>query len=205
MRLLIAHQSSEAREALAEAVDHSLDQPLEIITADNGLDALDLLLQDESPDVALVDWDLPGVEGPEMCRLVRDFHQGRRTYMVVLASSQRSDTSDARRAGANDCLATPAPAHAVRTCVHQGLQEARPEAARAGSKRDTHAGGGAMLDAVISADSDAGNFFGFGVDLAVAPSQGAWADDARFDDAARADAPLEPRGAALLQAVLSER
>ena len=58
-----------------------------------GSTTLDLLLQDESPDVALVDWDLPGVEGPEMCRLVRDFHQGRRTYMVVLASPQRSDTS----------------------------------------------------------------------------------------------------------------
>lgn len=199
MRLLIAHQSSRAREALAEAVDCGLDHPLEIVTADNGLDALDLLLQDESPDVALVDWDLPGVEGPEMCRLVRDFHQGRRTYMVVLASPQRSDTTDAWRAGANDCLTTPAPAHAVRACVEKGLGDARPEAARDGRKRDALAGGAAVLDAVLCADSDAGNFFGFAVDTAP-PSDQVWSDCPE-----QTGAPDEASGAAPLQAVLSER
>lgn len=199
MRLLIAHQNSREREALAEAVD-LLDRPFEIITSDNGLSTLDLLLQDEPPDVALVDWDLPGVEGPEMCRLVRDFHQGRRTYMVVLATPERSDTTDAWRAGANDCLTTPAPAHAVCACVEKGLDDARPEPARDGEKRGAHAGGAAMLDAVLCADSDAGNFFGFGGDLAASPSHPAWADSAGQDDA-----PDEPSGAALLRAVLSER
>jgi len=198
MRLLIAHQSSREREALAEAVD-LLERPLEIITSDNGLDTLDLLLQDEPPDVALVDWDLPGVEGPEMCRLVRDFHQGR-TYMVVLATPQRSDTTDAWRAGANDCLTTPAPAHAVRACVEKGLDGARPEAARDGGKRGALAGGAAMLDAVLCADSDAGDFFGFGADLAASPPDPTWIDDAGQDGARD-----EPSGAALLRAVLSER
>jgi DNA-binding response OmpR family regulator len=199
MRLLIAHQSSRERQALAEAVD-LLDRPPEIIMSDNGLDTLDLLLQDEPPDVALVDWDLAGVEGPEMCRLVRDFHQGRRTYMVVLATPERSDTTDAWRAGANDCLTTPAPAHAVCACVKKGLDGARPEAARAGGKRGAHAGGAATLDAVLCADSDAGDFFGFGVDLAASQPDAAWAAAARQDDAADA-----PSGAALLRAVLSER
>jgi CheY-like chemotaxis protein len=200
MRLLIAHQNSRERQALAEAVDR-LDPRLEIITVDSGLDALDLLLQDESPDVALVDWDLPGVEGPEMCRLVRDFHQGRRTYMVVLVTPERSDTSDALRAGANDCLTTPAPAHAVRACVEKGLDGARPEAARDGGKRGALAGGAAVLDAVICADSGAGDYFGLGMDLAAAPPAFAWDDPAGRDDA---PSP-EPSGAALLQAVLSER
>lgn len=202
MRLLIAHQSSSEREALAEAVGR-LEQPLEIITSDNGLDTLDLLLQDEAPDVALVDWDLAGVEGPEMCRLVRDFHQGRRTYMVVLATAERSDTTDAWRAGANDCLTTPAPAHAVRACVQKAYKDARPEAARDGRKLGAHAGGAAMLDAVLCADSDAGTFFGFGVDLAASPSDPAWADGAVPADAP--EAREAPSGAALLQAVLSER
>ncbi len=200
MRLLIAHQSSRERDALTEAVE-GLEQPLEIITSDNGFDTLDLLLQDEPPDVALVDWDLPGVEGPEMCRLVRDFHQGRRTYMVVLATPERSDTTDAWRAGASDCLTTPAPAHAVRACVEKGLDGARPEAARDGKKRGAHAGGAALLDAVICADSDAGDYFGLGGNLAASPSVPAWADGGAGHD----DAPDEPSGVALLQAVLSER
>lgn len=199
MRLLIAHQSSREREALAEAVG-LLEQPLEIITSDNGLDTLDLLLQDEAPDVALVDWDLAGVEGPEMCRLVRDFHQGRRTYMVVLATPERSDMTDAWRAGANDCLTTPAPERAVRACVEKAYKDARPEAVHDGRKRGAHAGGAAMLDAVLCADSDAGNFYGFGADLAATPTGSAWIGDAGQDDASD-----EPSGAALLRAVLSER
>ena len=84
--------------------------------------------------------------------------------------------------------------------MEKGLDGARPEAARDGEKRGAHAGGAAMLDAVLCADSDAGNFFGFGVDLAASPSDAAWADDAGQDDA-----PDEPSGAALLRAVLSER
>ena len=48
MRLLIAHQSSRAQEALTEAVDR-LDQPLEIITSDDGPDTLDLLLAEDPP------------------------------------------------------------------------------------------------------------------------------------------------------------
>ena len=140
------------------------------------------------------------VEGPEMCRLVRDFHQGRRTYMVVLASPQRADTADAWRAGANDCLTTPAPAHAVRACVEKGLDGARPEAARDGEKRGAPAGGAALLDAVLSADSGAGDFFGVGMGLAASPSDPAWDDRAEQDAAAD-----EPSGVSLLQAVLSER
>jgi CheY-like chemotaxis protein len=202
MRLLIAHQNSRERDALTEAVE-GLEQPLEIITSDNGLDTLDLLLQDEPPDVALVDWDLPGVEGPEMCRLVRDFHQGRRTYMVVLATPERSDTTDAWRAGANDCLTTPAPAHAVRACLEKGLDGAPPEAARDGRKRGAPAGSGATLDAVLCADSDAGDYFGFGVGLAASPSDPAWGDGVGPADAP--EAAGAPSGAALLQAVLSER
>ena len=85
----------------------------------------------------------------------------------------------------------------------RAYKDARPEAAQDGRKRGAHAGGAAMLDAVLCADSDAGNFFGFGVDLAASPSDPAWADGA-----GQADAPEAPEArsrAALLQAVLSER
>ena len=136
MRLLIAHQSSREREALAEAVD-LLERPLEIITSDNRLETLDLLLQDEPPDVALVDWDLPGMEGPEMCRLVRDFHQGRTVTWSSSPRPERSDMTDAWRAGAGACLTTPAPARAVRACVDEGLDRRPPRQAATSEDRKT--------------------------------------------------------------------
>lgn len=124
MQLLIAHSSSTAQGALADVASENRDS-LEILTSDNGLHTLDLLLSEEPPDVALVDWDLPGVEGPEMCRLVRDFHRGRRTYLVVLGSASVHDMTDAWRAGADDCVCTPAPADALLECMEKGLRSAR--------------------------------------------------------------------------------
>ncbi len=130
MRLLIAHGSQAAQKALAAAVQCA-DQPLEIVTASEGSEALEILLQDDPPEVALVDWDLPSIEGPEMCRLVRDFHHGNDTWIVVLAGSKHDDTADAWRAGAGSCVSTPAPPSALRACVEEGLHKMRAPQARA--------------------------------------------------------------------------
>ena len=75
--------------------------------------------------MAIVDWDLPGIEGPEMCRLVRDFHHGHDTWLVVLAGSDHRATGEAWRAGADDCVSTPAPAADLRACVEKGLRAMR--------------------------------------------------------------------------------
>ena len=103
VRLLIAHGSQAAQEALADSVQRSADEPLEIVTASEGSEALELLLQDDPPEVALVDWDLPAIEGPEMCRLVRDFHHGHDTWLVVLAALAAHRHSR-RVAGRRGCL-----------------------------------------------------------------------------------------------------
>ncbi len=125
MRVLIAHASQASRTMLADAVRRGRQERLDVVTVGDGAGALELLLQDEPPEVALVDWDLPGIEGPEMCRLVRDFHHGHDTYLAVLASSGHADTADAWRAGADDCISTPAPAAALRDCVAKGLRDMR--------------------------------------------------------------------------------
>jgi two-component system chemotaxis response regulator CheY len=130
VRLLIAHGSQTAQEALAAAIQRA-DEPLEIVTVSEGSEALEILLQDDPPEVALIDWDLPSIEGPEMCRLVRDFHHGHDTWIVVLAGSRHEDTADAWRAGAGSCVSTPAPPSALRACVDEGLRKMRPPQAGA--------------------------------------------------------------------------
>jgi CheY-like chemotaxis protein len=201
VRLLIAHGNSAARAAIAKAVSPDLATPYEIMEAADGADALDLLLQDGPPEVALVDWDLPGIEGPEMCRLVRDFHHGHDTHLVILASSRHTDTADAWRAGAAGCVSTPASAAALRDCVEEGMRKMRPPQTRA------------QLEAVCVPEGSDGAFYGFGsietpatADLRLVaqadPEAGLDAgfevEDPEVDDA-------ELRGPALLQAVLAER
>ncbi len=93
MRVLIAHANEAARTKLADVVTRGRRLSLDILSAGDGPDTLDLLLAEDPPEVALIDWDLPGIEAPEMCRLVRDFHHHHDTWIIVL------DPADAPRVG----------------------------------------------------------------------------------------------------------
>ena len=125
MRVLIAHRSSTSRAALAEAVPRDGQTPPEIIESADGHEALEMPLGEDPPALAVVDWDLPAVDGPELCRLVRDFHLSSPPYIVVLAGATHSDTYDAFGAGADDCVRTPAPATAIHERLEAGVVAAR--------------------------------------------------------------------------------
>ncbi len=218
MRVLIAHESSKAREALTDVVMRGAGRRieasgLEILTAEDGADTLDLLLHDDPPEVALVDWDLPGIEGPEMCRLVRDFHHGEDTHLVILASSRHADTVDAWRAGAADCISTPASPDVLWAAVEKGLRavaarRVRPVDVWAARGADEWAPGGgepdggdeqpATLDALRTGEG-AADYYGFGAELSadLQPER----EPALRSGRREAE---ELRGAALLQAVLGE-
>jgi DNA-binding response OmpR family regulator len=127
MRVLIAHASEVSRSKLADTVTRGRRLPLDILSVDNGPDALDLLLADDPPEVALVDWDLPGIEAPEMCRLVRDFHHHHDSWIIVLTPpAHREAAGEAWRAGADDCVFTPAPAKLLSDRMTKGLCEMAP-------------------------------------------------------------------------------
>ncbi len=165
MRLLIAHKSSSARTALANAVPRDGDEPLEIIESSDGGDVLEMLLQEDPPALAVVDWDLPEVEGPELCRLVRDFHLGSRPYIIVLAASTHADTYDAVGAGADDCVRTPVPASAIRDHFTVGLRAALEKRTPAQRARDEQVSVRATLEAVCTQDAgtvDPARFAGVG-------------------------------------------
>ena len=204
MRLLIAHKSTEAQAALADAVRRGAEEPVEVSTSGDGPETLERLLQDEPPEVAIVDWDLPGIEGPEMCRLVRDFHHGHDTWLIVLAGSDHRATGEAWRAGADDCVSTPAPAAELRASVEKGLHAMRAPwtpVDESDMEPDVE-GPRATLDAVRAPDDGGGNdFFGLGgteLRATVEPPDYGMTADA---ETAAAD---EPRGAALLEAVLHQ-
>jgi two-component system, cell cycle response regulator len=115
MDVLIAHGSEESRRRLAA----SLELPgLRLNEAADGPEALEALLAGEPPRVALVDWDLPRIEGPELCRLVRDFHVVDPPYVILLAgSAHHHEVEDGLTAGAHDCVRTPAAGAELRARV----------------------------------------------------------------------------------------
>ena len=116
MQLLIAHRDATARAAIAKALaGDELD--LEIIESDSGEEVLRLLLADHAPRLAVIDWDMPGIDGPEICRLARNYSTDSPPYVILLAGSRHPDVAESLEAGASDCIRTPARASNVRDCV----------------------------------------------------------------------------------------
>ncbi len=115
MDVLIAHGKEGARRSLATSLD-ALDLQLREVA--DGPEALEALLADEPPRVAVVDWDLPRIEGPELCRLVRDFHIVDPPYIVLLAgSAHHEEVQRGLAAGAHDCVRTPVSARELQARV----------------------------------------------------------------------------------------
>ena len=104
MRILIADDDRVSLRILQKHLSklgHTVD------TADDGTSALSLLVRD-APDVAIIDWMMPGVDGPELCRRLRQKTEDRYVYMILLTT--RDSTGDLVRgldSGADDYLIKP--------------------------------------------------------------------------------------------------
>jgi len=159
MHVLIAHRGQGSRNGLAEALK---GRGFDLAEVDDGGEALEFLLGGDVPRVALVDWDLPTIEGPELCRLVRDFHLEDPPYIILLAAlAHHGDVAVGLEAGANDCVRTPVTAAELRARVEMGrrfveLPWGQPDDAAAGrgAPSDGLFDGGitASLQAFIDAD-----------------------------------------------------
>ena len=82
---------------------------LDYIAVGDGTEAVSLLESPDPPSMALLDWMLPGIEGIEICRRIRQLGTNETyIYTVMLtAKNQRQDLLVAMGAGADDYLAKP--------------------------------------------------------------------------------------------------
>ena len=119
MQLLIAHGDAASRLALKLVAAALPGGDLEVIESGEGMETLEMLLATDSPVVALVDWELPGCEGPELCRLVRAYREAGLPYIILLAPSDYR-LAEGLEAGADDCVRTPADADELRARINVG-------------------------------------------------------------------------------------
>lgn len=78
------------------------------VATDNGKDAFDRLLCENAPRMAILDWMMPGMEGIDICRRLRERPGQPYVYiLLVSARSEREDLLSALHAGADDYLVKP--------------------------------------------------------------------------------------------------
>jgi len=78
-----------------------------VTTVENGRKALDLIRQQFFP-IVLTDWQMPEMEGPELCRAIREENPDRYVFIVMLTSKgSKDDIISGLGAGADDYLTKP--------------------------------------------------------------------------------------------------
>ena len=76
----------------------------EVITASDGLQAMDIL-SDLTPDVILVDYIMPNVDGKTLCTVIRQNPRLSAAFIAVLSAVAAEETIDIQRLGADCCIA----------------------------------------------------------------------------------------------------
>ncbi len=104
-RVLIAEDDTVSRLILKNWIQR---WGYEVVVVDNGEDAWLVFQQERPPEVVIMDWGLPGIDGIELCRRLRD--KSRSYYHYILMVTSRTDELDvihALESGADDCLGKP--------------------------------------------------------------------------------------------------
>jgi two-component system cell cycle response regulator len=105
MRILIAEDDPSFRRLLE---DKLVMWGYDVVVADNGIAALQILQSEDPPRLAMLDWIMPGMEGVEVCRKVREERKDPYTYIILLTSQQRDeDLVTGMEAGADDYITKP--------------------------------------------------------------------------------------------------
>jgi putative two-component system response regulator len=108
MRVLAVDDDRDALELLRHAL---VQFGYEVTTAANGADALDKVKEGQF-SVAIVDWEMPVMTGPEFCRQVRERLSSHYTYIVLLTSRTGTrNVVEGLRAGADEFLTKPFDPH----------------------------------------------------------------------------------------------
>jgi diguanylate cyclase (GGDEF)-like protein len=80
----------------------------EVIPCEDGAEAWDILKKDDCPHLAILDWEMPGMLGIEICRAVRALRNHPYVYIILLtAKSNKDDLVAGLASGADDYITKP--------------------------------------------------------------------------------------------------
>ena len=120
MRALIADDDRMTATILERALQR---WGIEVTVTHDGCEAWERLREEPAPSLAIVDWMMPGLDGPELCRRIRRDEARSHLYVMLLTSrDSRADLVAGLDAGADDYLIKPFDPEELRARVHVGLR-----------------------------------------------------------------------------------
>jgi two-component system cell cycle response regulator len=120
MRILIADDDTISRRLLEKTLER---EGYEVIAVDNGRLALQQLSLPDGPRLALLDWVMPELDGPAVCREVRQKKEQAYVHMVLLTSKEsKQDMVEGLGSGADDYLVKPFDVAELKARLRTGLR-----------------------------------------------------------------------------------
>ena len=120
MKILVADDDLLSRRLMERMLERN---GYEVVTAENGRQAAEILSSDDSPRLALIDWMMPELDGPGVCREVRSRHDTRYIYITLLTAKQASeDIVVGLEAGADDYLIKPCNPEELKARLRTGVR-----------------------------------------------------------------------------------
>jgi diguanylate cyclase (GGDEF)-like protein len=124
-RILIADDDTVSLRMLQRTLERA---DFKVIAVSNGAEAAEELCRSNGPRLALLDWEMPQLDGPEVCRQVRKLRSLRHVHLVLLSSKgSKDDIVEGLESGADDYLIKPFDAGELKARLHTGLRILRLE------------------------------------------------------------------------------
>ena len=118
MKVLIAEDHAVTRRDLEVTLPK---WGYEVVVCRDGSQAWDRLNGEQPPELAVLDWMMPGIDGLELCRRVRQSPDPTSTYIILLTvRGHRDDIIEALDAGADDYISKPFDREELRARVRVG-------------------------------------------------------------------------------------
>jgi len=120
VRVLIADDEATSRHLIQATLRK---WGFEVSVAVDGCEALGLLEGSSPPEIALVDWMMPGIDGLEVCHRMRAAGHKPATYIILVTARKGLESVvQGLEAGADDYITKPFDPRELRARLHAGVR-----------------------------------------------------------------------------------
>ena len=120
MRVLIADDEATSRHLIQATLG---GWGFEVLVAVDGCEALRVLQGSRGPEIAMLDWMMPGIDGLDVCRRMRATMPNAATYIIlVTARGGLENVVRGLEAGADDYITKPFDPRELRARLHVGVR-----------------------------------------------------------------------------------
>ena len=126
MEILIAEDDLTSRLMLESILGKWL---FEVTSVANGEEAWDILRGKDAPAIAILDWEMPGIDGPELCRRIKLLPRDNPIHVLLLTGRDSSeDIVAGLESGADDYVTKPFNINELRARINVAVRLVKTQA-----------------------------------------------------------------------------